>query len=285
MWQWLSSNVKKKVLIRDLCWRIYELNKSAVALKYSRKSSSGNEWEGLAITYLLLKLGNGYMEFTTPFSIFWADFEIFPQRKAKSKTLPHFNLWNLLLFNLHFTRLGSWPQYGLIPIPPNSTGHLLHEATAWGQCLWGDLRENVFALCCPSYPFSIRIGLSPIFWNTRYLYFITHYSLSHLPVGWAPSVPDPESLICHIPSEIEHNECLFNWTSPFCCSNRPAAGCPLQGKKSFPQAKSFIDKGEKAIQFHRHFPRPTAGVLFRHTATSHTGQLNCMLVRWVRPSS
>lgn len=132
----------------------------------------------LATTCSLLKLGNRYIKFTIPFSILFAGFEKFPSQKVKNKN-SLFNLCNLL-FNLHFPVQVPGPNPDLSP-PFQILLSRFSKATIWGG--GGEGVENVSALGLPSQLFSIRIHLSPVFWNIRYLYFITHHGLSHLSVS------------------------------------------------------------------------------------------------------
>lgn len=137
--------------------------------------------------------------------------------------------------------------------------------------------ENVSVLCHPSYPFSIQIHLSPVFWTIRYLCFIAHHSFSHLSVSRVPICP---------------RHCIFYLgvvlplSVTFLQSQRTISVCSTELAPSAPQIglllgllsgqslldrPSFTDKGEKAIWFHRHLPRPTVGMVSGHAATSHMG--------------
>lgn len=75
-------------------------------------------------------------------------------------------------------------------------------------------------------------------------------------------------LICHLPPEPGHNQCLFielTASTPQIC---PLLDLLSRAKNLLHRPRVFTDKGEKAIQFHRCVQRLTAGMTAEHTARS-----------------
>ena len=74
-------------------------------------------------------------------------------------------------------------------------------------------------------------------------------------------------LICHLPPEPRHYQCLFIELA----ASTPQI-CPLLGlfsrAKDLHRPRVFTNKGENAIQFHRRVQRLRAGVIAEHTASS-----------------
>ena len=75
-------------------------------------------------------------------------------------------------------------------------------------------------------------------------------------------------LICHLPPEPGHNQCLFIELAASTPQRCPLLGLLSRAKNLLHRPRVFTDKGEKAIQFHRRVQRPRAGVIAEHTASS-----------------
>lgn len=172
----------------------------------------------------------------------------------------------------------------LIPTPPpNSTWHFLHRLWLGREVLEGKSSLRTFLLrdtpLTLSQSESISLPFSGIL-GTSILSLIMAFPISQL---GSPTVPDTESFIGSV--LFLSVTSLQSQSTISVCSNElapsgpqicPLLGLPLQSKESSPQAKSFTDKGEKAIQSHRHLQRLTVGVVAGRTATSHMGRLCCM---------